>query len=76
MVVIMAGMVGRHQQIAYIGLQKSLHKEWDFVQHTNSGICKAFHLVEDNMRDAFPSALFKGSMSQILRRAVNGPTTK
>ena len=68
----MAGMVGRHQQIAYIGLQKSLQKEWYFVQHTTPGICTEFHPVEYDLRNAFPSALFKGSMSQILRRAVNG----
>ena len=67
---IVTGVAGRKTQIAYAGLHKSLQKEWGFVQRVTPGIGPAFHPVEDDLRNAFLTFLFKGSTSQITGRAA------
>ena len=59
----LAWLVRRHPQTAYTGLQKSLHKEWAFVQCITLGIGMVFQPVEDELRDTFLQALFQGGTS-------------
>ena len=75
-VAIMDGVAGNHPHTAYMDLQKSLHQEWDFVQHVTLEIEMAFQPIEDALRNAFLPDLFKGSTSQIPRRAVTGMPCK
>ena len=72
LVVIMAGVAGKHPQTAYSVMQNSLQKEWDFVQSVAPDIGTTFHSVEDVLCGAFLPAIFKGATSQILVRAVIG----
>ena len=46
----LAGVVCHHPQTAYAGLQKSLQKEWTFVQRFTLGIGMEFQVVEDELR--------------------------
>ena len=66
------GVAGRHPQTAYEGLQKSLHQEWNFMQHVTPGIGTVFQIVEDQMHEVFLPAILKGATSHIPGRAVTG----
>ena len=72
----MAGVACHHPQTTYAGLQKSLQKEWFFVQRVTPGIWMAFQAVEDELRDTFLLALFHGDTYQIPRRAIASMTIK
>ena len=54
----MAGVAHKHPQSAYAGLQKSLQKEWDFVQRVTPGVGDAFGPVEVALREISVPALF------------------
>ena len=56
---IMTRVACKHLQTAYAGLQKSLQKEWDFVQCAILDTGKALHTVEDALREVFLPALFR-----------------
>ena len=63
--------VSRKQpQYSYAGLQKSLQKEWAFVQRVTPGIGDAFGLVEKALRETFVPALFEGLVNGIPERGV------
>ena len=47
LVEVLARMVRQHPQTAYDGLQKFLHKEWDFSQRINPHIGEVLLLVEE-----------------------------
>ena len=53
------GFSRKHSQSAYAGLQKSLQKEWEFVQRVTPGIGNAFGPVEKAPRETFVEVLFK-----------------
>ena len=53
-------MALKHLQYAYAGLQKSLQKEWEFVQRVTLGIGDAFGPVEEEIATAFLPELFEG----------------
>ena len=72
----MAGVAGKHPQTAYVGLQKYLQQEWDFVQRVTQDIGTAVHPMEDDLRDAFLPHLFKGATLQTPGRAVTGLPVK
>ena len=55
----LAGVARRHPQTAYVGLQKFLQQEWDFVQSVTPGIWMVFQAVEDKLWDTFLLALFQ-----------------
>ena len=57
----MAGVVCKHPQSAYAGLQKPLQQEWAFMQRVTPGISNAFGPVEEEIAKAFLPALFEGS---------------
>ena len=56
----LSGVARKHPQSAYAGLQKSLQKEWAFVQRVTPGIGDAFGPVEEEIATAFLPALFEG----------------
>ena len=60
LVYILVGVEGKHPKKAYVGLNKYLQQEWDFVQHVTPGIGQELQLVEDELRDDFLPVLFKG----------------
>ena len=64
----LAGVACHHPQTKYAGLQKSLQKEWFFVQRVTLGTGMEFQVVEDELRDTFLPALFQGATSQISGR--------
>ena len=70
------GVAHRHLQTAYAGLQKSLHKEWSFVQCVTIDMGMAFQVVEDALWDIFVLALFQGGTFQIPGRAIIGLQVK
>ena len=61
----LSGVVRRHPQTAYAGLQKSLQQEWYFVQRVTLDISMEFQAVEDVLHDIFLPDLFQGATSQI-----------
>ena len=65
---IMAGVACKHPQTAYVGLQKSLHQEWYFLECITPDIVKAFQPVEDVLQEEFLPDLFKGHTPQISGR--------
>ena len=66
----MAGVARRHPQTAYVGLQKYLQQEWDFVQSVTPGIWMVFQAVEDELRDTFLLDLFQGGTPKTPRRTI------
>ena len=68
----LAGVVHRHLQTAYTGLQKPPQQEWAFVQRVTPGIGMEFKEAEDAMQDTFLLSLFQGSTSQISGREITG----
>ena len=72
----MDGVAVWHPQTAYVELQNSLQKEWDFLQRVTPGIWTAFYTMEDDLCDELLPALFKGDTSQIPMIAVTGLTVK
>ena len=48
------GVARKHPQSAYTGLQKSLQKEWEFVQQVTPGIEDAIGLVEQGHTGPLP----------------------
>ena len=72
----MDGVAVWHPQTAYVELQNSLQKEWDFLQRVTPGIWTAFYTMEDDLCDELLLALFKGGTSQIPRREVTGMPVK
>ena len=55
---------------AYARLQKSLHKEWAFVQRATPNIGMAFQGVEGKLRDTFLPDLYQRDTSQIPGREI------
>ena len=72
----LSGVARRHPKTAYAGLQKSLHQEWDFVQHVNPEIGMAFQVVDYVLRDIFLPDLFQGDTSQIPGIEITGLPVK
>ena len=56
----LAGVARKHLQSAYAGLQKSLQKEWAFVQWVTSSIGYTFGPVDKFLWETFLTALFEG----------------
>ena len=56
-------VAGKHTQTSYAGMKNPLQQEWAFVQRITPDIGTTFHPVEDELRDAFLLALFKGATS-------------
>ena len=56
----LTGVSRKHPQSTYVGLQKSLQQEWEFVQRVTPGIGETFGLVEKTLRETFVPALFEG----------------
>ena len=56
----LAGISCKHLHSDYDGLQKSLQKEWAFVQWVTSSIGYAFGPVEKLLWETFLTALFEG----------------
>ena len=63
---ILAGFAQKHPQSAYAGLQKSLQKEWDFVQRVTPGVGDAFGPVEVALKEIFVPELFHGLQEGVL----------
>ena len=55
----LAGVVRKHPQSAYAGLQKSLQQEWAFLERVTPGIGNAFGPVEEEIAKAFLPAFFE-----------------
>ena len=55
-----AGVVRKHLQSAYAGLQNSLQQDWAFVQRVTQGIGDVFGTVEEEIAKAFLPALLEG----------------
>ena len=70
------GRGGKQPHNDYVGLQKSLQQEWDFVQSVTPDIGKAFQLVEDALPEAFLPSLLRGSTYQMTSRLVTGLPVK
>ena len=69
--------VSRKQpQYSYAGLQKSLQKEWAFVQRVTPGIGDAFEPVEKAMQETFIPDLFEGLGEGALDRGVTDLSVK
>ena len=56
----------------YAGLKKSLHQEWEFVQHVIPGIGDAFVPVDEALQEIFLTALFQGLGEGTPERGVTG----
>ena len=56
----LTGFSRKHPQSDYVELQKSLQKDWAFVQQVTAGIGDAFGRVKKALREAFLLALFDG----------------
>ena len=54
------GVVCRHPQTAYTGLQKSLKQEWAFVQHVTPDIGMDFQVLKDALQETLLTDLFQG----------------
>ena len=70
------GVVRRHLQTPYAGLQNSLHQEWAFVQCITLEIGMAFQLVEDVLQEIFLPSLFQGDTYHIPGRLITGMPVK
>ena len=57
----MAGVVCRHQQADYAGLQKSLQQEWYFVQRSTQCLGDDFWVVYKALQEEFLPLLIQGS---------------
>ena len=57
----LGGVVCRHPQTTYTGLQKSLQQECSFLPCVTLDVGIAFQLMGDEMRDIFLLALFQGA---------------
>ena len=67
---ILAGVAQNHPQSAYAGLQKSLQKEWAFVQRVTPGVGDAFFPVEVELKEIFVPALFQGLREGVTERGI------
>ena len=72
----LAGVSRKHPQSAYAGLQKSLQKEWAFVQWITLGIGDAFSPVEKALRETLVPDLFEGLGASAPDRVVTHLTFK
>ena len=73
---ILAGVSRKYLQSAYAGLQKSLQKEWAFVQWVTPGVGDAFRPVETALKETFVPALFEGLGKGIPDRGVTSLPAK
>ena len=73
---ILAWVSRKHPQSAYAGLQKSLQKEWAFVQWITLGIGDAFGPVEKALRETLVPDLFEGLGDGVPERGVTRLTVK
>ena len=60
----------KQPQYSYAGLQKSLQKEWAFVQRVTPGIGDAFGPAEKALQENFMPALFEGLRERASERGV------
>ena len=67
---LLEGVAHKHPQSAYAGLQKSLQKEWDFVQRVTPGVGDAFGPVEEALREIFVPALYEGLRGGVPERDI------
>ena len=67
---ILAGFARKHPQSAYAGLQKSLQKEWAFVQRVTPGVGESFGPVEEALKETFLPELFEGLREGVQERGV------
>jgi hypothetical protein len=51
-------VAGRYPQAAYVGLQKSLQQEWQFLQRVTSGLSDEFEAIEKVLAENFLPLLF------------------
>ena len=65
-----AGVVHKHPQTAYAGLQKSLQQECAFVQHSTQGLGYYFRPVAKALREEFLPALFLGAETHMPGRLI------
>ena len=72
----LARVARRNLKTAYVGLQKSLQQEWDFVKRITPDIGMAFQVVEDALRDILLPDLFQGDTEQIPGRSITGLPVK
>ena len=56
----LSGVARKHPQSAYAGYQNSLQQEWEFMQRATPDIRDAFGQAEQELQDAFITALFQG----------------
>ena len=55
----LVGVIRKHPQYAYAGLQKPLQQEWAFVHWVTLGIGDAFIPVEKSLQETFLPELFE-----------------
>ena len=70
LVKILAGVSHKHPQSAYAGLQKSLQRDWAFVQRVTPGIGDAFGPVETALKETFVPEFFEGLGDGVPERGV------
>ena len=73
---ILAGVAHKNPQYAYVGLQKSLQKEWSFVQRVTLGVGYAFSPVEEALREIFVTALYEGLGEGVSKREITRLSVK
>ena len=67
---ILAGVAQKHPLSAYVGLQKSLQQEWEFVQQLTLGVGNSFGPVETALKENFVPPLFEGLREGMPERGV------
>ena len=66
----LSGVIRKHPQYAYAGLQKSLQQEWAFVPWVTPRIGGAFGLAEQALRKTFAPTLLQSLGEGTPRRGV------
>ena len=61
----LVGVVRNQPQYAYMGLQKYLQQEWDFIQHATQVLGRTFHPAEKSLWEELLLDLFLGEMEHI-----------
>ena len=64
------GLAQKHPQYAYARLQKSLQKEWDFVQRVTLRLWDAFGPVEVALKEIFVLVFLQGLREGVPERGV------
>ena len=75
-VAILAGVARNYPQSDYAVLQKSLQKEWEFMQWVTPGVGNSFGPVDTALKETLVSALFEGLREGVPERGVTRLTVK